>query len=362
MKHLLATGIIALMILGTASWASAQDTDNVPPATDNGEPRRVRLNNKEGLNLNQQRVTLPGKTRERPYDPFFGYSEITLGVGGSAVVDRGDEYYTDSIFPFAQIGARHTGWSIGESVHLQLGLQAFGEGAHFESRTWQGSQWRAGGGLTFALFPLADPGARAVWGMYGMIGGSFEHEDGKSLSSTYRLKHQDTTYLNGRLTFELYPLILDDSSKRDAWGREIDTGWLPAVQLTLSVDKALNTDRQSTVTQAGFADPEAEKDRYGLTGVIYLRREATALGVFDWGLVAGAEYRYAAGYTTIKDGDSLVVLTGGLTARMQILPAAFLYLNTGASYELDTGRTAVYGTVSLQILEVFESIEAALRD
>lgn len=369
MRHLLALGIVSLTILLTAPGACAQD-GNTPPSQygDQGENQQTppstqtpSSQDREGIDLNRQRVTLPGRTAARKYDPFFGYSELLLGGGGSAVLDRGDEYYTDAEFAYAQLGIRHTGWEVGDA-YIQLGLQFFGDGAVFESRTWEGSQFRVGGGPSLTMFPKVGIGERPFWSLNVRTMFSFEHEEGKSRTSTYELYGQDTVAFNLQAFLEIYPFMPDDMTKRDRRGREFETGWLPAIQLRIDADMPISVDRQSTAKDLGFRDPDVDKRRLAANLITYIRREGTTLGILDWGLVFGAENRYAAGYETIDHGHSVLIINAGLTTRIQLFQPVFVYLNAGVNYEIETGRIGGSVTASIQLLELAEGLEKWIRE
>lgn len=355
-NRLLAMGIISLMTFTAAPWACAQDGQD----PEQGQPS-ASTEDSGAIDLNRARVLIPGRNKKLGYDPFIGYSEITVGVGAGAILDSGDESYADSTFAFTQLGVRYSGWTLGNSVLLQPGLRLAFDGADFESHTWNGDLLRYGVGGEIFLVPLVAPGDSPFWSFNARTLINFEREKGRSRTGSYRLHNQDTTALNLQATFEVLPFIADDMTSEDWRGDEFETGWFPAIQLRADITMPLDTDRSSTQTDIGQHERASKKESYGLTSIIYLRREGTALGILDWGPVFGAEYRYASGYSTVKDRDSVTVLAAGLTARVQLLKSLFMYLNVGTNYEIETDRIGVSGSVSFQLLQVFETVERWIR-
>lgn len=379
MRHLLmALGIVSWMILGACPRAFAQDSGSSSkvgnpnigrPSDDSaaGETsddrdgtgqRRVSIDHSRHIDLNERRIRLPGSDEEG-YDAFFGFSDFLVGGGGSTVLDAGDEFYSKSGFGFAQAGFRHVGW--GQTVHLQLGLRAFADGALFQSHDWRGRIWRAGGGPEIALFPVVAEGEMPRWSAILRPMFSYVHEQGSSRVSGYKLYGQNSLMFNFQGWIELYPFIPDDDWAFDRLGYRFKRGWFPAFQFRTDADVMISASRSSTETRQGRKDPKVNQSRFAETAIFYIRRSGTALGLLDWGPSIGFEFRHAAGYKTLDLNDTTLIVNGGVAVRAQPFPDIFLYANAGANYEVDTGRVGAYASVSVEFLGLMEGLEHWIR-
>lgn len=348
-------GLLMICFFAFAVPASGQDGKTANP---DRRPGQIKLDNR-WVEIDDESEWDEELVDEGQDDRSIGFSSISLGAGVTGVTKAGQERApVTSFFAFGGISVRNVGWTLGEKMHLQLGLALNPEYSVFHTKFFRGDLQRYMAGVPIALIDVTEPGESADY--FALITPQIGYEKmwGKNRGGNRYEMTQETLYLGLKGQLDLYSFFIKSKVRTSQLDERIATGWLPTISLQCTLRWDVHQNKSSTAKRQGFRDrPSDQRFAEGL-GRVVIHRGAWSQGFVDIGV--DTRFRFfvhSDGSNSRDDGDNVTAGYIGLFLGIQLSEDIRMYLTGGYQRVFQTHSDSLEATVSIEMLGVFEAID-----